>query len=72
MLGKNAMECDGKDKFEWATAISPHLDLEQAKFPSLKAFIEGLCIVNLLLTNINKLSPSLKCLVYVYWARILN
>jgi len=41
VLGKNPTECDGKDKFEWAAAISPHLDLEQPKSPSLKAFVEG-------------------------------
>ncbi len=42
VLGKNPSECDGKDKFEWATAMSPHLDLEQPKSPSLKAFVEGI------------------------------
>jgi len=42
VLGKIPCECDGKDKFDWATAISPHLDLEQPKSPSLKAFVEGI------------------------------
>jgi hypothetical protein len=42
VLGRNPKECDGKDKFDWATAISPHLDLAQPKSPSLKAFVEGI------------------------------
>ncbi len=42
VLGKNPKECDGKDKFDWATLIGPHLDLVQPKSPSLKAFLEGI------------------------------
>jgi hypothetical protein len=45
VLGKNPPECDGKDKFDWATAISPYLDLEQPKSPSLKAFVDGIARV---------------------------
>ncbi len=41
-LGKNPTDCNGKDKFDWATAISPYLDLEQPQSPSLKAFVDGI------------------------------
>lgn len=41
-LGLNPKDCDGQDKHEWATAIAPHLDLEDPPSPSLRAFIDGM------------------------------
>jgi hypothetical protein len=41
-LGKKPNDCDGGDKLEWASRISPHLDLEDPKSPSLKALISGI------------------------------
>jgi hypothetical protein len=42
ILGKKPHDCDGGDKSEWASRISPHLDLEDPKSPSLKALISGI------------------------------
>lgn len=41
-IGRKPKDCGGEDKYEWATNISPHLDLERPKSPSLSAFIDGL------------------------------
>ena len=41
-LGRNPEECIGADKKEWAVKISPYLDLENPKSPSLKAFLMGI------------------------------
>lgn len=41
-LGRNPEECIGADKKEWAAKISPYLDLENPKSPSLKAFLMGI------------------------------
>ncbi len=40
-LGFNPQNCGGGDKREWSTRISPHLNLDQPKSPSLNAFISG-------------------------------
>ena len=40
-LGYDPQDCGGQDKQEWATAIAPHLDLDEPLSPSLRAFIEG-------------------------------
>lgn len=42
VLGLNPQDCDGGDKYEWSASISPHLNLDQPKSPSLKAFINGI------------------------------
>ena len=42
VLGRKPKDCGGEDKYEWATNISPHLDLDFPKSPSLRTFIEGL------------------------------
>lgn len=41
-LGLVAAECQGREKTEWAKAISPFLDLDSPKSPSLAALITGL------------------------------
>ena len=41
ILGFQPKDCDGRDKLEWATKIAPHIDLEEPKSPSLKAFVTG-------------------------------
>jgi Domain of unknown function (DUF4276) len=41
-LGHKPKACSGKDKYEWATKIVPHLDLDFPKSPSLRTFIEGI------------------------------
>jgi hypothetical protein len=41
-LGLEPVACRGRDKIEWASAISPHLDLENPKSPSLAALIGGI------------------------------
>jgi hypothetical protein len=41
-LGRNPEDCIGADKFEWARRISPYLDLEDPKSPSLNAFLLGI------------------------------
>jgi hypothetical protein len=41
-LGRNPDECIGADKIEWAKRISPHLDLDDPRSPSLKAFVLGI------------------------------
>ena len=41
-LGRNPEDCIGADKFEWAKRISPYLDLEDPKSPSLNAFLLGI------------------------------
>ena len=41
-LGHEPMACRGREKTEWATAISPYLDLESPKSPSFAALISGL------------------------------
>jgi len=40
-LGKDPRRCVGEDKKEWASKISPYLDLDSPNSPSLKAFIDG-------------------------------
>ena len=42
VLGRKPKDCGGEDKYEWATNISPHLDLDVPKSPSLRTLIEGL------------------------------
>jgi hypothetical protein len=41
-LGRKPEDCIGADKFEWAMRISPYLDLEDPKSPSLNAFLLGI------------------------------
>lgn len=41
-LGYEPADCRGGEKVEWATAISPHLDLAAPKSPSLRSLIVGL------------------------------
>ncbi len=41
-LNKNPRQCRGTDKHEWATRISPWLNLDQPCSPSLRAFISGI------------------------------
>jgi len=41
VIGLRPSDCDGADKHEWAIAISPHLDFDDPKSPSLRAFING-------------------------------
>jgi hypothetical protein len=41
-LGRRPQECVGADKWEWAEKITPHLDLDDPKSPSLNAFIRGI------------------------------
>jgi len=48
-LGRKPEDCIGADKFEWAKRISPYLDLEDPKSPSLNAFLLG---INSILPNI--------------------
>ena len=40
-LGKKPNQCRGSDKYEWAKMISPHLNLDVPRSPSLAAFITG-------------------------------
>lgn len=42
VLNRKPQDCDGGDKIEWATKISSHLDLNQPRSPSLKAFVNGI------------------------------
>ncbi len=48
-LGRKPEDCIGADKIEWATRISPYLDLNDPKSPSLNAFLLG---INSILSNI--------------------
>jgi hypothetical protein len=50
VLGREPEECVGADKAEWARIISPYLDLEDPKSPSLNAFILGInnIVINIL------------------------
>lgn len=48
-LGRKPEDCIGADKIEWATRITPHLDLTDPKSPSLKAFLLG---INSILPNV--------------------
>jgi len=41
-LGDMPADCRGREKTEWATAISPHLDLDKPKSPSFAALIGGI------------------------------
>ena len=41
-LGDAPGACRGREKTEWATAISPHLDLDKPKSPSFAALIRGI------------------------------
>lgn len=41
VLNRKPIECNGGDKHDWAEAIAPHLDLDNPRSPSLKAFIDG-------------------------------
>lgn len=41
VLGRKPQDCDGGDKLEWASKISPHLELNEPLSPSLKAFVAG-------------------------------
>jgi hypothetical protein len=38
-LGVDPASCSGRDKHNWATAISPHLDLNSPRSPSLAALV---------------------------------
>lgn len=40
-IGRDPNKCTGADKYEWADAIAPHLDLAEPASPSLRALIEG-------------------------------
>lgn len=41
-LGIKASTVTGADKYAWAECISPHLDLDEPRSPSLRKFIEGI------------------------------
>lgn len=41
-LGIRTSEVTGYDKYAWAERISPHLNLEEPRSPSLRKFIEGI------------------------------
>lgn len=41
-LGLEPRACRGREKAEWAASISPHLDLDTPKSPSLFALIDGI------------------------------
>lgn len=41
-LGRKPANCSGADKVEWASLIAPHLQLDNARSPSLRALINGL------------------------------
>lgn len=41
LIGRRPSECTGKDKLEWSEKVSPHLDLDLPKSPSLRRFITG-------------------------------
>ena len=41
-LGDKPATCRGREKTEWATSISPHLDLDKPKSPSFAALIGGI------------------------------
>lgn len=41
-IGRKAENCSRADKTEWANKIAPHLDLDNPKSPSLKAFLTGI------------------------------
>jgi Domain of unknown function (DUF4276) len=41
-LGRKPEDCSSADKHEWATKIAPHLDLDNPKSPSLRAFVNGI------------------------------
>ena len=41
VLGFNPQNCGGGDKREWSAKMSPHLNLDQPKSPSMNAFING-------------------------------
>lgn len=42
VLGRRPLECDGFDKYEWASNIATHLDVDNPKSPSLRAFVAGI------------------------------
>ena len=42
VLGYKPGECDGTNKYEWASKITLHLDLEAPKSSSLRAFVNGI------------------------------
>lgn len=42
VLGLPASEVPGAAKFEWATRIAPHLELDEPRSPSLRKFVEGI------------------------------
>ncbi len=42
VLGHKERRCDLGEKKEWAEKISPHLDLNSPRSPSLRAFIDGI------------------------------
>ncbi len=41
-LGRKPTHCSGADKVQWASMIAPHLQLDDPRSPSLRAFIDGL------------------------------
>ena len=41
VLKVNKGEVTGADKYAWATAIAPHLDLDNPRSPSLQKLLEG-------------------------------
>lgn len=42
VLRMEAQECSGVEKFAWAEAIAPHIDLDAPRSPSLRAFVNGI------------------------------
>jgi hypothetical protein len=41
-LGRKPSDCNGADKHEWATFIMPHVNLDEPRSPSLRAFMSGI------------------------------
>lgn len=41
-IGKDPNFCSGADKMDWAVNISPYLNLDEPRSPSLKIFIDGI------------------------------
>jgi len=44
-LGADPTKCGGREKHDWATAISPHLNLQSPSSPSLSALVAGIGIM---------------------------
>lgn len=45
VLNLRPQDCDGSDKKEWASKISPFIDLDVPKSPSLRVFVDGVAAV---------------------------